>query len=63
MSGDEGKTWATIADNIPAPPWWAPGIGPYFAYNSVRGAFFVSYFDCGKTVHSDAIWRYDTMIE
>jgi hypothetical protein len=63
MSGDDGETWMTIADNLPAPTWWNAGIGPFIAYNSVRGAFFASYYDCGETVHSDSIWRYDTMIE
>jgi hypothetical protein len=62
MSGDEGATWTTIADKIPAPSWWNPFVGPYLAYDEVRGAFFVSYSDCGTVVHSDAIWRYDVMI-
>jgi len=60
MSEDEGKTWIKIADKAPWPSW--AQVGPYLTYDDVRGAFFIAYWDCGTTVRSDAVWRYDVMI-
>jgi photosystem II stability/assembly factor-like uncharacterized protein len=59
VSEDDGNTWQTIADDVPSPVGWSPSVGPYLAYNAVRDAFFVSYWDCGTRVRPDAIWRYD----
>jgi hypothetical protein len=59
VSADDGATWKVMVDKVAAPTGWTPSLGPYLAYDSVRGAFFVSYWDCGNVVHQDAIWRYD----
>jgi hypothetical protein len=61
MSADEGATWTTAADNVPAPSW--QNSGAYLSYDAVRGAFFVSFWDCGTTVHPDSLWRYDTKLQ
>jgi photosystem II stability/assembly factor-like uncharacterized protein len=61
MSADEGATWTVIADKIPAPNGWSP-TSSILAYNAVRGAFFVSSWDCASAVHPDAIWRYDVVL-
>jgi hypothetical protein len=59
VSADDGATWTVMVNKVAAPNGWMPSLGPYLAYDSVRGAFFVSYWDCGNVVHTDAIWRYD----
>jgi hypothetical protein len=61
MSVDDGATWTTAADNVPALSWQYSG--SYLTYDAVRGAFFVSFWDCGTTVHGDSLWRYDTELQ
>jgi hypothetical protein len=56
ISGDQGATWKSVAGPLPIS-------NPFgIAYNSVRGCFFVYYWDCGSSVPSNAVWRYDTLI-
>jgi hypothetical protein len=62
MSADEGANWTTVAAKVAAPSGWNPTLGPDLAYDEIRGAFFVSYWDCGTSVHPDAIWRADVTI-
>jgi hypothetical protein len=56
ISGDQGATWKSAASPLPI----SNPIG--IAYNSVRGCFFVFYWDCNAVVPNNAIWRYDTLI-
>jgi hypothetical protein len=60
ISDDKGATWKTVAKPMPS----SVGNLTYggLIYDSVRGAFFVFYWDCGSVVTPNGIWRYDTLI-
>jgi hypothetical protein len=57
ISSDNGSTWSPAISNLPVSD--ASGI----TYNSVTGAFYIWRWDCGSVVLSNAIWRYDTMMQ
>jgi hypothetical protein len=55
ISADGGSTWSSIGSNLPYNP---SGSSP-FTYSATRKAFFISHFDCGGVVLSDAIMKLD----
>jgi hypothetical protein len=61
VTADEGVTWKAIA---PAPPYPANyHVVGGLIYSARAGAFYVWFWDCGKVVRPDAIWRYDAFVE
>jgi hypothetical protein len=56
ISADDGATWTTAIHSL-------PNSAMSLTYNSMGGAFYVCHWDCGNAVLSDAVWRYDTMLQ
>lgn len=57
ISADDGATWQTVAQGLPLPE--GDHVVGGLAYNTVAGAAYVWFWDCGNVVRPDAIWRYD----